>query len=158
MSPYHFITSITLPPLFSSYKCNFRNNPLFSFTVCGKYHIYSCGHSPTLLISSVPGELSSQRSTLVNKMSGSIYNLHITVVNHSRNSNHSAVVRTYRIRISTYITLFKAVFSLCSVTLVRNEPLACSDEDFAGTGMYGNRYDAIGKQRGWSFDSIFYLL
>jgi hypothetical protein len=95
---------------------------------------------------------------LVNKMSGSIYNLHITVVNHSRNSNHSAVVRTYRIRISTYITLFKAVFSLCSVTLIRNEPLACSDEDFAGTGMYGNRYDAIGKQRGWSFDSIFYLL
>ena len=104
-------------------KCNFCNNPLFSFTVCGKYHIYSCGHSPTLFISSVPGELSSQGSTLVNKMSGSIHNLHITVVNHSRNSNHSAVVWTYRIRISTYIALFKAVFSLCSVTLVRNEPL-----------------------------------
>ena len=107
MSPYHFITSITLPLLFSSYKCNFCNNPLFSFTVCGKYHIYSCGHSPTLFISSVPNELPSQGSTLVNKMSGSIYNLHITVVNHSRNSNHSAVVWTYRIRISTYITLSK---------------------------------------------------
>lgn len=139
-------------------KCNFRNNPLFSFTVCGKYHIYSCGHSPTLLISSIPSELPSQGSTLINKMSGSVHNLHITVVDHPRNSNHTAVVRAYRIRISSYITLFKAVFSLCSVTLVRNKPFTCSDEDFAGTGMYGNRYDAIGKQRGWSFDSIFYLL
>ena len=90
-------------------KCNFRNNPLFSFTVCGKYHIYSCGHSPTLLISSIPSELPSQGSTLINKMSGSVHNLHITVVDHPRNSNHTAVVRAYRIRISTYITFFKAV-------------------------------------------------